>query len=691
MRSWRSVSIVAIVFTVVAATCASPRNTAPERPVGTEKASGGRGGNSSPVGDDDSSDAGSGAGGEGGAGASDPNAPFTDPGCESGFHKCMDGMCISSSDPAHCGNACVPCPGLTGGTSTCDGVRCGVECPAGKKPCNDSCVDVGAACEGKCPDGKNPCNGICVDATSVSSCGTACVTCPTSQFGETSCDGDKCILACKAGYHACGPVCAQDTDPMTCGTSCSPCSVPTGGKATCDGTKCGTECPTGTKLCVGACIDVAKACEGTCPTGTHNCNDNCVSDKDTNSCGSQCTPCKVPANAQATCNGTSCDFTCRAGFHRCGDECKDNKSVNSCGTSSCNACPTAANATAACDGTKCSLKCGGNLFLCNGICQQCCNDGQCGAGKACSNNTCVTACVPNVSCTTGLGPCRAGKTACASPTSQAECRDSGTDDSRNTCGSGNVCKGGTCVTACKPGGSCTQNIGPCKAGKYVCDTPTSQPDCRESGNDDNHNTCGGGQLCSGGRCVAACKPTGNCNASACHRSMSVCKTQIGSPTCEETVDDNAGGCAGGQKCQSGKCVSACTPTNNPCNGHGTCNSNGTCDCRDRWIQSGSTCTDPCAGVSCGGAHGKCNGGACFCNDGYSGEHCETPPVTVCPDGNDCTGKVGQTRCSPNLTNVQQCQNVKQGCPPIWNAVQVCQAPAKCNIDSGSDRCEVPPP
>ena len=40
-----------------------------------------------------------------------------------------------------------------------------------------------------------------------------------------------------------------------------------------------------------------------------------------------CTPCPVPANGTATCNGTSCGITCNAGFHNCGGLCVSNTSV----------------------------------------------------------------------------------------------------------------------------------------------------------------------------------------------------------------------------------------------------------------------------------------------------------------------------------------------------------------------------
>ena len=38
-------------------------------------------------------------------------------------------------------------------------------------------------------------------------------------------------------------------------------------------------------------------------------------------CGGACTPCPVPENAMATCDGTKCGYSCAAGFHQCDKAC----------------------------------------------------------------------------------------------------------------------------------------------------------------------------------------------------------------------------------------------------------------------------------------------------------------------------------------------------------------------------------
>src|SRR4051812_23746475 len=54
--------------------------------------------------------------------------PEAGAGCATGFHLCGT-SCQNDREPAHCGVACEPCPGIQGGTATCDGTRCGVVCP----------------------------------------------------------------------------------------------------------------------------------------------------------------------------------------------------------------------------------------------------------------------------------------------------------------------------------------------------------------------------------------------------------------------------------------------------------------------------------------------------------------------------------------------------------------------------------
>src|SRR5687767_6948373 len=127
-----------------------------------------------------------------------------------------------------------------------------------------------------------------------------------------------------------------------------------------------------------------------------------------------------------------------------------------------------------------------------------------------------------------------GPTTCATATSGPVCADVGADDSRGGCPGENICSNGSCVVPCKAGVACTQGLGPCRRGVTTCASPTAQPGCADSAADDSRGGCSGGDVCSGGRCVAPCTP-GTCGT-------------------------NNNCTSGYRQCPSGQCVQ--TPRNN---------------------------------------------------------------------------------------------------------------------------------
>ena len=60
-----------------------------------------------------------------------------------------------------------------------------------------------------------------------------------------------------------------------------------------------------------------------CPSQTHNCGQQCVSNSDPDHCGTSCTPCEVPANAVATCDGVECGYRCDEDYSDCNGESED--------------------------------------------------------------------------------------------------------------------------------------------------------------------------------------------------------------------------------------------------------------------------------------------------------------------------------------------------------------------------------
>ncbi len=134
-----------------------------------------------------------------------------------------------------------------------------------------------------------------------------------------------------------------------------------------------------------------------CNVGFHLCGGACVSDSATTSCGSSCSPCAVPLNGAATCDGTSCGFSCNSGYHACGAVCASDTSPATCG-SSCAPCPAPMDGTATCTGGACGYTCSTGFSSCGGGCG-------CGAGctscsaranaaSTCSAGACGFTCNP---------------------------------------------------------------------------------------------------------------------------------------------------------------------------------------------------------------------------------------------------------------------------------------------------------
>jgi hypothetical protein len=506
--------------------------------------------------------------------------PITEPGCDPGAHRC-GGACVDSRDPGHCGFACAACPTIMGGTATCDGTRCSVICPAGQKPCLDACVPAGQACNGQCPVGQNACGGICVDTLSVIACGSACVTCPTSPFGTTSCDGDKCDLTCVPGYHRCGDGCVDDKQIGSCGASCTPCPAPVGGTATCDGTSCGSACPTDRKLCLGECIALLAPCAGNCPAGKHACGNDCVANSDVNSCGASCSPCKAPTNATATCDGSACQSKCRGGFHDCGGACKDDKSVASCGPS-CSPCPAPAGTRSTCNGGVCDFECTSG-HKCNGACQQCCNASDCPAqanhAAACNGGICqyTDTCVPDQMCAADTA-CQTWRSGCAGGSRQCNPVDK---PNGTRCGSGasaGNCSGGTCVSACA-GVTCNGH-GSCAAGLCTCTGGWTGATCQVPPDLCMGVDCGAHGSCTGGACVCRDEHAGG-RCQSCNGAFRLCGADCIPPTqpC-------------GTQCGPGrvKCGNACAVvTAENCSNQEDDDCNGLVDCADTACKGKDAC------------------------------------------------------------------------------------------------------
>jgi hypothetical protein len=86
--------------------------------------------------------------------------------CASGSHLCS-GRCVSNTSTSSCGDKCAACPGVEGGSATCDGTTCGLQCVTTRTMCSGACVYIDydskncGSCGHACPTGATCAAGIC--------------------------------------------------------------------------------------------------------------------------------------------------------------------------------------------------------------------------------------------------------------------------------------------------------------------------------------------------------------------------------------------------------------------------------------------------------------------------------------------------------------------------------------------------
>ncbi len=465
------------------------------------------------------------------------------------------------------------------------------------------------------------------------------------------CSSSKCYPTSTGGNSGCGSV----TVPGACASGqASWCDFGQVQTATCGaGQACGWD-PDGGHY---GCVD-GSACVPSCGGKA------CGSD----GCGGVCGTCaagQVCSAGQCVSDGSCGDI----GSVGCceGSTLKYCNSQNSLSTQQCQSCgwdsndgwydcgysgsdPTGQNPKA-CPGA-CTPQCGGKECGGDGCGGSC---GSCGAGETCSSGQCVSTCTP--SC--------AGK----------QCGDDGCGGSCGSCGSGAVCEAGQCVSNCTP--SC--------AGK----------ECGDNGCGGSCGSCGSGEICDAGQCSTlssnGCGTVsweGNCTdgkVTYCDNGQLVSQT-CQSGCCGWYPQDQYYWCYSAQYC--GYCYNECQAGSKGCSAQGThawtCQSpSGDGGCTKRaWTfcaegcdaATGSckapTCTPSCGGKTCGddGCGGSC--GTCAAGQACEAGQCVAECVPACDGkacGSDgCGGSCGACGAGQTCTDAGQCVDT---CVPACDGKQ----------------------
>ena len=133
--------------------------------------------------------------------------------------------------------------------------------------------------------------------------------------------------------------------------------------------------------------------------------------------------------------------------------------------------------------------------------------GTCGTGKVCLAHTCITACVPGVTCTPTSPPavCKSYATACSEKFTATSCAVGANQLDGTSCGSDLVCSSGACVAKCAAGLACTPagSQDPCKTYATECSSDLSKEVCAPALNQPDTTSCAGGTgTCQAGVCTA---------------------------------------------------------------------------------------------------------------------------------------------------------------------------------------------
>ncbi len=458
--------------------------------------------------------------------------------CDDGLYCNGADSCSGGACSVHAGN---PCPPPDGDANCAESCNESLNNCTGPDPAGSSCND-GLYCNGNdsCSNGScsihtgNPCPGADGDGNCRESCNETVDACTANDPDGSTCnDGNAATTAdsCSTGICTGTPITVNCDDGNPCtidtvsGTTCSHSPAPAGlicndglycnGTDYCSNGVCaghaGNPCPgpDGDSNCSESCNEAVDACTANDANGSL-CNDgNSLTINDACSSGvcagtpSSCNdnnPCTVD-----TLSGTSCVYTAAS----VGTPCSDGLYCN--GTDSCSAGTCSVHAGNPCTGgAVCANVCNeaaDNCYApadtaCTSDSNPCTND-VCNGSGSCAHplKAAGTSCNDNLFCNgadtcSSAGVCVHAGNACPGPDGDVDCSEScdeatdtcsANDANGTSCGLGDTCQNGMCVT----GSYCGDDI--CDGGETCASCPG---DCGFA----NGVPCSSGLDCCSGRC-----------------------------------------------------------------------------------------------------------------------------------------------------------------------------------------------
>ena len=292
--------------------------------------------------------------------------------------------------------------------------------------------------------------------------------------------------------------------------------------------------------------------------------------------------------------------------------------------------------------------------------------------------------------------------------SRGVCREDGTCDCISEDFFGKYCEHDTslCPERCSGRGNCTASGCNClpRFGGFNC-ALECDPKCVENG----HVCVAGECVCQNGRTGSSCEDV-TCDAPClndgiCVNGSCLCKSPFSGERCQIHHCQDA--CSGAGECVDGRCVCrvgfeghACERRSCPsgCNApiHGVCDpSTGQCTCRDGYYGrdcADRICDDPCS------YHGVCVNSSCLCDDGWTGDQCQTQHThhhqrkninfsasdRVCASDNDCLRRLGRGRCG--AAGACECEPGFRGAQCEQKTCETAQAPGPGSPCSGRGFC-----